>query len=369
MSYSVHINGGTRPNMRNSIRLHVIRNDEKTGEEAKKRSGSEINPKLSHYNVLLDDDPDRMQLMRKKMDAISKQRQDRGARKLRSNCEVFGKGTIQLSDDTLAKLGWQFTEDGDKKPVNEQTERAIKNVKWVYKQLYDSMKKQPEIYGDVFCASIHFDEGSPHVDFLTDPIKVENEQTLRDIKAGKRADGKTIKLVGMQDDLAKYAGFDRTLRNGQTYAEAFDLRRGDTGAKKKDLAVNTRKTEKRLKTANKRLQGVNKQVEARTQTKADLDSQITSLKNELKSTKALKEWQDSLEAREKAVEENKKKATKDIQSMLAFARTEVSGDRKSLRYRLAELDDLNKQLQQAEGVDDFDKKVRSIHNTAGSLSV
>lgn len=177
------------------------------------------------------DDPDRFPKMRKKIDTINEKRTQDGKKKMYKTANVFMTGTLQLSNESLHKLGWKFEDEEaleDALPADQQPERALKNVKAVYADMIQSVKKQPDIYGDVFSATLHLDESSPHVDFLSDPLDVDKPyQAARAFLNGPKGDAKR-NVRRMQDNIFKHSKFDEATK------KKFDLVRGEPFSKKKD---------------------------------------------------------------------------------------------------------------------------------------
>lgn len=258
MSVSVSMKGRTRGEMKKGIHSHQVRTDKKTGIEASKHSDSDINPELTHLNVSYFDE-DRFPAMRKKLDAINQDRKDAGKKKLYKSANTFMTGNVQLSDESLARLGWKWDEDGKKLPADKQSEKAVHNVKLAYADIIQSMKKQPEVYGDIFSATLHLDEGSPHIDFLSDPINVERQELAAHYLNGPKGTPKGKLTSEMQDKALKYSRFPEETR------EKFDLKRGLSNSKKVDMVKNLRKEEKRI---DKKAAAVN-ELEKQATKKAD----------------------------------------------------------------------------------------------------
>lgn len=250
MSGSVHINGNTRANMKSTLRQHQLRDNEEEGKKALRATESDIDPKLSHMNINYFDDPERFPKMREKIDTINEKRTQDGKKKMYKSANVFMTGTLQLSNESLHRLGWKFEDEEaleDALPADKQSEQALKNVKLVYADMIESVKKQPEIYGDVFSATLHLDESSPHVDFLSDPLDVDKPyQAARAFLNGPKGDAKQ-KVRGMQDNLFKHSKFDEATK------KKFDLVRGEPYSKKKDKMKTIKKDEAEVSRAQKAL--------------------------------------------------------------------------------------------------------------------
>lgn len=258
MSVSIHLNGKPASQMRPAIFKHVVRQTEGEGEEVAKNTDSAIDPALTPYNVLLmTPDSGRFGAMRKKAEAISEARKAAGKKALYKNTNLFMTGTLQLSDDTLALMGWKSDENGKKLPVDKQSEKAVKLVTAVYASVFKSVKEQPDLYGDVFAASLHFDEGAPHVDFLVDPLDTEHpERTASYYLNGAPGTPKGAQLSKMQDCLLDKCPLQDNVR------QAFDIRRGDSEAKRVDLARQTRKAKKQAENAKNDVKEANARKKA-----------------------------------------------------------------------------------------------------------
>lgn len=278
MSVSVHMNGRKRSDMKAPLATHQVRLNEKDGKRALKDTDSAIDPTLSHMNVALVPDQSRTRFkeMKSKLDTISEKRVARGGKRLYKSANVFMVGTLQIGDDSLEKLGWEWDEDGQKLPADKQSDRAIKNVKLVYEDMLQSVQAQPEIYGEVFSATLHMDEGSPHVDFMVDVLDVNKpDELVAHYLNGPKGTPKGEKLRNMQDSLMKHSEMPKET------IERFDLKRGETQKEKMDKVRNIRKAERGLDINQRSL-------EAR--------------------RGALKEWDEELTGREKMIKEREKRA-------------------------------------------------------------
>ena len=247
MSVSIHLNGRTRGEIRPAIVQHQIRSDEQTGKDAKAHTDSAINPALSAYNVRLHHEPDLLDTIRQEHDQVNQARLDQGKRKLRADANIMLTGTIQLSDDSLQALGWRF-DNGVKLPVDQQPEQARKNVTMVYQEITRSVMAQPERYGRVRSATLHYDETSPHVDLISDPLDpARPDRTARTILNGSPGAKRGQAMREMQDHLCDHVRYKADVM------DRFDLRRGDSQSKRVDRARKTRQAEQRLKRRESRL--------------------------------------------------------------------------------------------------------------------
>lgn len=255
MSVSVHMNGRKRSDMRAPLATHQARLNEEDGKKALRNTDSAIDPKLTHMNVALVPDQSRTRFkeMKKKLDIMSEKRVARGGKRIYKSANVFMVGTLQIGDDSLEKLGWKWDEDGKKLPADQQSETALKNVRLVYEDMLRSVQAQPEIYGEVFSATLHMDEGSPHVDFMTDVLDVNEPDRLvayytQGVKGRSAQNGRPAvkgtpvgeKLRNMQDCLMKHSKLSKET------IEKYDLKRGDSKKKKIDKVKTIRQDERVL---------------------------------------------------------------------------------------------------------------------------
>lgn len=302
MSGSVHINGNTRANMKSTLRQHQLRDNEEEGKKALKATESDIDPKLSHMNINYFDDPERFPKMREKIDTINEKRTQDGKKKMYKSANVFMTGTLQLSNESLQRLGWQFDGD-DALPADKQPEHALKNVKAVYADMVQSVHKQPEVYGDVFSATLHMDESSPHVDFLSDPLDVDKPyQAARAFLNGPKGDAKR-NVRRMQDNIFKHSRFDEATKT------KYDLVRGEPFSKKKDKMKTIKKDEAEVKKAQEDLATGMMAAGIALQETGEKAEELDERENKL-SDKAerLNEQESTLNSRKMAVEAKEQKA-------------------------------------------------------------
>lgn len=259
MSVSIHMVGKTVSDAKQGLIQHMTRKDEESGNVASRNSKSFINPELSKYNVELlpfVDDP--MKKIKSDWETIHEKRKEAGLRKAQENKGVFLTSTLQLSDETLERLGWLHTpeyldavkNDWSAKrikaervekwlPVNEQSDDVVKRVRIVYKDLLNSVRKQPKIYGDVLGAYLHMDESSPHVDLIQNTLDTSDfdfehsgAYHFTNGKRGKHRRGE--KLSQAQDHLMDHTAFAPNI------IESYDLKRGERVSERKDLVKTVR---------------------------------------------------------------------------------------------------------------------------------
>lgn len=256
MSVAVNTKGRKRSDINASLRAHQIRENEKDAKKILKDTASQIDPKLSHMNKNYFDDPDRLQEMRDKIDTISDKRREAGGKKVYKSANVFIVGTLQIGDDSLEALGWK-SEGGKKLPADQQSVQTLRNVELVYDDMLQSVKRQPEIYGDIFSATLHMDEGSPHVDFMSDPLDTEKPDRLaRHFLNGPKGTPKGHNLSVMQDNIMKYSRFS------EETIEKFGLVRGDGTSKRLNTARELRYKDNDLNKREKQFRDKNKAFNA-----------------------------------------------------------------------------------------------------------
>lgn len=273
MTASIHMNGKNVGQANGGIRQHMERDDEKSGLTASLYSESNINPSLSKYNVALKKfHGDPIKEIRDDFEKINEIRHGHGLRKAQKNKGVFITSTLQLGDDSLEALGWvhddmylQAIEEGwskdkikkEKVPkwltVDKQDKQVIENVKIVYNDMLESIEKQPDRYGVVKGAFLHFDESSPHVDVLqnsldTNDFEFEHSGALYYTHGIKGVTKKGVRLSEAQDHLMDYT------RLNKNDIEKYDLKRGERGADKKDLVKTLRTSEAVFEAKEKRLE-------------------------------------------------------------------------------------------------------------------
>lgn len=301
MSVAVNMRGRKRSDINASIVAHQIRQNKKDAKKILKDTDSKIDPELSHMNKNYFHDPNRLKDMRGKLDTISKKRQETGGKKVYKSANVFMVGTLQISDDSLEALGWEF-KDGKKLPADKQSDRAIKNVELVYKNMINSVKLQPEIYGDIFSATLHMDEGSPHVDFMSDPLDIEKPDRLaRYFLNGPKGTPRGHNLSVMQDNIMKHS----KLRESDI--EKYGLVRGDGTSERLNTSRELRAKDKLLTEKEELFEGKVKKV------KSDMDKTKIALSAE---KDRLKKYEKGLSKREEELSNKELKASETLEKAL-----------------------------------------------------
>lgn len=255
MAISSKIKGQSHKKISSGLQLHQERFSEKEGLDALKNTDSKIDVSQTKFNKLLFKS-DELQgrsvkkFVTEEFEKVNTKRKEMGKRAYRPDSNTIGMGNFQISDDSLALIGYDKSKKWD-----EQSETARNNVIAVYSRLVSNAVKKPDIYGKVLTATLHVDESTPHVDFLTTGLDAERpEWSLREVLNGKewrdengkrRFPPKGSKLRAMQDDINTV--FDERER------ELFKLKRGMKKSERIDFAKQTRKAEKLIKQESKAL--------------------------------------------------------------------------------------------------------------------
>lgn len=322
MSLSVHFNAYNQKTLTGGVQAHQERFSEREALHALKNTKSHIDPSETQYNVSLYRDEvletkTVKRVAKELTDQFQANREKAGLKRKRSDFKTMMVGTFQISDDSLIRIGYDKT-----KKWSENSERARSRVTAIYGRMVKNALNKPDYYGRVMTATMHVDESTPHVDFMSigvDPERLNfgvreilNGEETKDPKTGKRRyKPKGAKLAEVQDDLSTIYG------HNPEFAEKYDLVRGD-------------KTSENL--ANLR----------------DLRSQINNLSN----------YEVELERREDELDEKEKRLT---EKELKLASKESEIDSKEVQ-----LDDTKKRLEAKEEAlsglkSDYDALV-STHN-------
>lgn len=294
MSYSYHATGVNRTDARGGLQKHQEgRENEEEAEQVAASTQSKIDPTQSHLNKpLIRTSEHIFSDIKRKADLISERRKAAGRRPMYKSANIAIVGTIQLSNETLERMGW----DRDKK-ASEQTPEAMELVTAAYTRLTDSMRQQPERYGVIKSATLHFDESTPHVDLIIDAVDVERDRAARHILNGPEGKpaGKGQAMREMQDHLADFAGF-----SPEAVAN-YDLKRGDSDRVKRDKAKQLRVEERKL-------------AEQKAAQEADAAAMSKYLTREIiPKIKSMDSKEKTLEERESALIEREKVLTERIE--------------------------------------------------------
>lgn len=243
------------------LQHHQERFSEAQAIEVKGSTESRIDPTQSQYNISFKrcDEP-YYEKMTKTYEAVNDARIKAGKRRMRSDANIGFVGTLQLSDDVLEASGFDKS-----KAWSENTDKARKTVEKLYKYMFDHLESRPDLYGFVESATLHVDESTPHVDFLTRAIDVHD----LDLNASKLSRGKKRgeKQRIMQDELAKDVQNavieEYGAEKGQRLIDRYSLVRGEHGGSKRDKLVNLKEYEKELNAKEKDLEKREKELEKR----------------------------------------------------------------------------------------------------------
>ena len=241
------------------LQHHQERFSEAQAIEVKGSTESRIDPTQSQYNISFKrcDEP-YYEKMTKTYEAVNDARIKAGKRRMRSDANIGFVGTLQLSDNVLEASGFDKS-----KAWSENTDKARKTVEKLYKYMFDHLESRPDLYGFVESATLHVDESTPHVDFLTRAIDVHD----LDLNASKLSRGKKRgeKQRIMQDELAKDVQnaviADYGAEKGQRLIDRYSLVRGEPGGSKRDKLVRLKEYEKELNAKEKDLEKREKELE------------------------------------------------------------------------------------------------------------
>ena len=273
MSLSNHINPKPLKNISSGVQEHQERFSEKEGQKVLENTSSHIDISQTKFNKSLFKSKELKGRSVKKFvsDELKivneKRKSELGLRAYRPDANVIGVGTLQISDDSLEKIGYDKS-----KKWSDQTEQARENVTIIYNAMVQNAVSKPDMYGKLLTATLHVDEGTPHVDYMTTGVdasrptwsmrEVLNGKEWRDEDGKRRFPPKGSKLRALQDDLDTVFSDE--------YQEQFGLHRGEAYSQKVDAVKNIRQVSKELDAErdllNKRRKKVNadeKAVQAR----------------------------------------------------------------------------------------------------------
>lgn len=232
MSLSVHFNAYNQKGLSGGVQAHQERFSESEAVHALKNTASNIDPSETQYNVSLFRDEvletkTVKQVAKELTDQFQANREKAGLKRKRKDFKTMMVGTFQISDETLMRIGYDKS-----KKWSENSDKARARVTVVYREMVQNALNKPDYYGRVMTATMHVDESTPHVDFMSigvDPERLNfgvreilNGEETKDPKTGKRRyKPKGAKLAEVQDDLSTIYGHNPEL------AEKYDLIRGD----------------------------------------------------------------------------------------------------------------------------------------------
>lgn len=243
------------------LQHHQERFSEAQAIEVAKSTDSRIDPTQSQYNISFKQcDEPYYEKMIKTYEAVNDARIKAGKRRMRSDANIGFVGTLQVGDDVLEATGYDKS-----KPWSENTLDSRNKIKTFYKYMFEHLESHPDLYGVVESATLHVDESTPHVDFLTRAIDVYN----LDLNASKLSRGKTKgeKQRIMQDELAKDVKNRFVekygLEKGSKIVDQYGLVRGTPGGSKRDKLVKLKEYEKEINAKEKDLEKREKELEKR----------------------------------------------------------------------------------------------------------
>lgn len=243
------------------LQHHQERFSEAQAIEVMRSTDSRIDPTQSQYNFSFKtcDEP-YYEKMTKTYEAVNDARIKAGKRRMRSDANIGFVGTLQVGDDVLEASGYDKS-----KPWSENTLDSRSKIKTFYKYMFEHLESRPDLYGVVESATLHVDESTPHVDFLTRAIDLSD----LDLNASKLSRGKNKgeKQRIMQDELAKDVKNRFVekygLEKGSKIVDQYGLVRGTPGGSKRDKLVKLKEYEKELNAKEKDLEKREKELEKR----------------------------------------------------------------------------------------------------------
>lgn len=243
------------------LQHHQERFSEAQANEVMKSTDSRIDPTQSQYNFSFKKCGEPYyEKMTKTYEAVNDARIKAGKRRMRSDANIGFVGTLQVGDDVLEASGYDKS-----KPWSENTLDSRSKIKTFYKYMFEHLESRPDLYGVVESATLHVDESTPHVDFLTRAIDLSD----LDLNASKLSRGKNKgeKQRIMQDELAKDVKNRFVekygLEKGSKIVDRYGLVRGTPGGSKRDKLVKLKEYEKELNAKEKDLEKREKEFEKR----------------------------------------------------------------------------------------------------------
>lgn len=247
MSISVHFNPGTLKNLKPGLQKHQERFTQKEGEIVNRTTNSYIDTSQTKYNKLLYRNPDFEKNYNGSVKAklssqfkeLNSKLQENGRRAKRSNANLWMAGTLQLSKDTLDRLGY-----AEGKKWDEQDHEVQKNIQVVYMNLALGMADRKEHFGILETATLHVDESIPHVDFISTGIDLDDlDYSIGTVLNGRgKKHRKGQKLKEIQDELENIA----LEKFGKTLVEKYDFHRGEPASQTKTLKTSLKERERRI---------------------------------------------------------------------------------------------------------------------------
>lgn len=359
MSLSVHFNGYNQKGLSGGVQAHQERFTESEAIHALKNTKSHIDPSETKYNIGLYRDElletkTVKQVAKELTDQFQAKRAEMGLKRKRKDFKTMMVGTFQLSDETLERAGYDKS-----KKWSENAKESQRLVVSLYGQLVKNALKKPEYYGRVMTATLHVDESTPHVDFMSigvDPEKpnygvreILNGVETKDDKTGKRVyEGKGVALRRIQDDLSKAfeeLELDVPEKKKTKFIEYLDLVRGrgesKNIAKGRELKALWKEEDKRLAKERKKLDEERERLKKVDDTQKQKAGELSSLEKTLNGVrKRLEQREEDVEAKELKLA-NKESEIDSRELQLEEAKIEAE---KRLDEREQKLDDREKEL-------------------------
>ena len=300
------------------LQFHQERFSEVEGDAVKQSTESRIDATQTKYNISFKKcEGSFYEKMNKTYEAVNEARIQAGKRRMRSDANIAFMGTLQLGDDVLEASGYDKSKKWD-----ENTEKAQNVVKALYKLMYEHLEERSDLYGFVESATLHVDESTPHVDFLTRAIDLSD----LDLNASKLSRGskRGEKQRIMQDELAKdvqnKAIEKYGLERGQKVIDHYGLVRGTPGGSKRDKLVQLKAYEKEVQTKATELEVKDSELATReallSERQKELDEREEKLKEkamQLKASESLVEARESkLMDREARIEKMAQRASESL---------------------------------------------------------
>lgn len=321
------------------LQFHQERFSEVEGDAVKQSTESRIDATQTKYNISFKKcEGSFYEKMTKTYEAVNEARIQAGKRRMRSDANIGFMGTLQLSDDVLEASGYDKSKKWD-----ENTASAQKNVKALYKLMYEHLEERSDLYGFVESATLHVDESTPHVDFLTRAIDLSD----LDLNASKLSRGskRGEKQRIMQDELAKDVQAkvieEYGLERGQKVIDYFGLVRGTPGGSKRDKLVHLKEYEKEVQTKATELEVKDSELATRetllSERQKELDEQEEKLKEKAMQLNASER---RVEARESKLMDREARIEKLVQrasESLYEARRLVDEVQKDEGYKIGQL--------------------------------
>jgi hypothetical protein len=318
------------------LQFHQERFSEVEGDAVKQSTESRIDATQTKYNISFKKcEGSFYEKMNKTYEAVNEARIQAGKRRMRSDANIAFMGTLQLSDDVLEASGYDKSKKWD-----ENTASAQKNVKTLYKLMYEHLEERSDLYGFVESATLHVDESTPHVDFLTRAIDLSD----LDLNASKLSRGskRGEKQRIMQDELAKDVQAkvieEYGLERGQKVIDYFGLVRGTPGGSKRDKLVHLKEYEKEVQTKATELEVKDSELATRETLLSERQKELDEQEEKLKEQKMqLKSAEERVELRESNLR-NSEERLKERATQLKASESLVEARESKLRDREARIE-------------------------------